>query len=151
MESPGGGAQYREAPLPLLLSPQFLLPIEARETEEGTEVAVGAHQDVVVLQGMGRTHNMEGGGPPTSRGGANGNFSSGTRLALLIHKIAILRSFFLTDTRTFIYTVGTAIFRNYINNYILYLLLYTYSLIYSNSLLSINKVGGLLFYNVGCG
>ena len=77
---------------------------------------------------------MEGGGPPTSRGGANGNFSSGTRLALLIHKIAILRGFFLLE-HLYILLKLQSIFRNYINNYILYLLLYTYSLIYSNSLL----------------
>ena len=121
LENPGGGAQGREAPLPLLL-----LPLEAGETEGGT----GGHGRGPPRRGGGPPRHGRGGPPPTRGGGANGNFSSGTRLALLIHKIAILRSFFLTDTRTFIYTVGTAIFRNYINNYILYLLLYTYSLIY---------------------
>ena len=116
LEDPGGEARGREAPLPLLLPPQpLLLHLEAGETEgEGMGVAVGAHQDVGE-----DPHDMEEGGPPpTNGGGANRNFSSGTRLALLIHKIAILRGFFLTDTRTFIYTAETAIFRNYINNYI---------------------------------
>ena len=41
-------------------------------------------------------HDMEEGGAPPPRGGgsgggASGTFNSGTRLALLIHKIAILR------------------------------------------------------------
>ena len=53
LEHPGG--RGRKAPLPLLL-----LPLEVRETEGGTEIVVGAHQDVVILQGMGEDpHDME--------------------------------------------------------------------------------------------
>ena len=81
LENPGG--RGRKASLPLLL------PLEARETEEGgTEIAVGAHQDVVAWGGPPR--HGRGGPSPTSRGGANGNCSFSTRLALL-HKIVILR------------------------------------------------------------
>ena len=52
LENPGGGARGREAPLPLLL-----LPLEARETEEGTGGMGGAHQDVGE-----DPHDMEEGG-----------------------------------------------------------------------------------------
>ena len=98
LENPGGGARGRETPLPLLLPPQpLLLPLEAGETEGGgTEVAEGAHQDVVggpPCRGGGPPRHGRGGPPPMSLrgGGANGSFNYGTRLALLIHKIAILR------------------------------------------------------------
>ena len=66
MEEPGeprGGD--REAPLPLLLSPQPLLPpLEAGETVGGgMELVVGVLQDVVALQGIGENlHNMKEGG-----------------------------------------------------------------------------------------
>ena len=62
------------------------------------ELAVGVHQDVVALQGMGGPPRHVEGGPPPRHGGAAGgegppndnSFRSGTRLALPIHKIAII-------------------------------------------------------------
>ena len=56
LENLGGGGH--KAPLPL-----FFPPLEAGETVGGgMDVVVGAHQDVVALQGVGvDLHNMEEG------------------------------------------------------------------------------------------
>ena len=69
--------------------------------------------------GMGRTPTTwKRGLSPTSRGGANGNFSFSTRFACYTILSFYVLFLFNTDTRTLIYTAETATFRDYINNYI---------------------------------
>ena len=95
LENPGG--RGRKAPLPLLL-----LPLEARETEGGgTEIAVGAHQDVVA---WGRT--------PTTwkRGAITNEWRRGQRQFQFRYKVSIAMQnchftccFFLTQIPEHLY------------------------------------------------